>query len=174
MNASLSTSPSGVKPETPIRYTQGGRVWWISVTRTCGHIDQIPDDDSVHGAQEFAARADVKCGRCRQADWQAERDAAPYSSPPRRPSRSSNPSHAGRSPSRDTDSRSSRTRSASRKQRPSRDDQINDASWWYINADDFLQAVARGEIQASQHSIAYAKNKRADALRTLRALGAVA
>lgn len=165
LNEMVPTSPSAVKPdaERPIRYTRDGRVWWISVTRSCGHTDFIPDDDSVHGAQDFAARTDVKCGRCRQADH----EAAPYIPAPRA-TKSSHGSRTGAG----SDSRPSRA--TNRKHRPSDDDKTQDAIWWYTNADDFLKAVDAGQVKASAHSIAFAKNKRAEALRTLKKLGAVA
>ena len=146
-------------PARPYLVTCGGRRYWLSVIRACGHDDLIPDEPGGH---DFASRDDIPCAACRS-----------QTSRPSVPSLIGQPygSHrggagAGRATRRPTEHRGRRPR------RPSRQRQIMDALHDFNAALDFLAEVQLHQRHATDEAIAHAQRVGDQALRRLRQLGA--
>lgn len=155
-------APSVKSPsDRPYRITCGGRRYWQSVIRSCGHDDLVPDE---LGGHEFASRADIPCAACRRERDRAALAVATLIGQPYAGSRSG--SGSGRSAKRPTEHRGRRQR------RPSRQRQILDALHNFNAALDFLAEVEAGQRTATDAAIAHARSVGASALRTLRQLGA--
>jgi len=142
-----------VNSEQPIKVRDlRRRLFWLSVTRACGHCEYVPadaGDDPVGYAA--AARADIPCHAC-------ERAAAPPADP--RPQAVTVRIQTGARPQGRT--------------RPTADEQAADALFWVANADSFFQVLDAGQVQASDMTIAGVTRIRNRALRVLHKLGRTA
>lgn len=159
LSSIVHDTPPSVKTR-PYRITCGGRAYWLSVLRTCGHDDLIPDEP---GGYEFASRPDIPCAQCRR---QTDRTRAvpsligqPYADSRGRAS-------AGRRPTRPS------THPRRRPRRTFRQRQIRDALTDFNAALDFLAEIENGQRTATDHAITHARTVGAQALRRLRQLGA--
>ena len=164
---SISNPTSSVKTR-PTLITCGGRRYWLSVIRACGHDELIPADDNRadHTAQQWAARDDIPCAACRHlTDSQRPVPPTLIHYQPRQAQPTSGPrGGSGRRPSSHRNRRPLTTR---------RDEQIAAAWNLYHGADKFLAEVEAGQHHDAPHVIALAKQFRAQGLRQLRALGVV-
>ena len=157
-NSAPSVKPS---PDRPYRVTCGGQSFWLSVIRTCGHDDLVPDE---MGGYEFAARDDIPCGHCRQAAQRAGVATLIQYQPKQYQARGSGGAGSSRRPG----------EHRNRPRRTTRRDQAIAAAWeLYSGADKFLAEVEAGQHHDAPHVIALAKKFRAQGLRQLRALGVV-
>lgn len=147
--------------DRPYRVRANGQVFWLSVIRTCGHDDLVPDE---LGGYEFASRDDIPCGHCRQAAQRAGVATLIQYQPKQYQAKGSGGAGSSRRPG----------EHRNRPRRTTRRDQAIAAAWeLYSGADKFLAEVEAGQHHDAPHVIALAKKFRAQGLRQLRALGVV-